>query len=89
MSKTKKHDIDIMIDELPIADIKGKVEGYKERISEAIELALEESDGLIKLITPDGEKLISSKFMCPHDGFSFPDYFLSILRMEHVKLVMD
>ncbi len=73
LSRTKKHDIDILVDELYLADIKTKKAGYKERLSEAIERALEESDGLIKLIFPGGEKLISSKFICPKDGFSFPE----------------
>jgi len=73
LSKTKKHDIDIMIDELYLSEIKNKEEGYKERLSEAIEMALELSEGLVKIITPEGEKLMSSKFMCPYDGFSFPE----------------
>jgi len=42
-------------------------------LSDAIERALEESEGLIKVISPVEEKLISSKFMCPYDGFSFPE----------------
>lgn len=80
LSKTKKHNIDILIDELYLSEIKNKADGYKERLSEAIELALSESDGLLRIIIPDGgengeddERLISSKFMCPHDGFSFPE----------------
>jgi excinuclease ABC subunit A len=73
LSKTKKHDIDILIDEIYLSDIKNKAEGYKERLSEAIELAISESEGLLRVITSEEEKLISSKFMCPHDGFSFPE----------------
>ncbi|HMO78630.1 MAG TPA: excinuclease ABC subunit UvrA [Candidatus Paceibacterota bacterium] len=73
LSKNKKHDIDILIDELYLSDIKNKKEGYKERLSESIERALQESEGLLKIVTPNEEKLISAKFMCPHDGFSFPE----------------
>jgi excinuclease ABC subunit A len=73
LSKTKKHDIDILIDEIFLSDIKNKTEGYKERLSEAVELALGESDGLLRVVTTEEEQLISSKFMCPHDGFSFPE----------------
>lgn len=73
LAKTKKHDIDIMVDELYLSEIKTKTESVKERLSEAVEVAIELSDGLLKIITPDEEKLISSKFMCPYDGFSFPE----------------
>jgi excinuclease ABC subunit A len=73
LTKTKKHDIDILVDEFFLSEIKSKNEAYKERLREAIEHALTESDGLIKIITPAEEKLLSSKFMCAYDGFSFPE----------------
>ncbi len=74
LSKNKKHDIDVLIDELFIKDLAMKPADLKERLSEAIERALHESDGLLKIENPDGsEKLISAKFMCPYDGFSFPE----------------
>jgi excinuclease ABC subunit A len=53
-----------------------------ERLNESIERALLESEGLLKIEFPilgeDGkseshEKLISAKFMCPYDGFSYPE----------------
>ena len=78
LSKNKKHDIDVVVDELYVSELLEKKSikagnPSKERLSEAIERALQESNGLIKLETPQGEKLISSKFMCPYDGFSFPE----------------
>ncbi len=73
LAKTKKHDIDILVDELYLSDIRKKKEGYKERLSEAVELALSESEGLLRIVAPHEEKLISAKFMCPYDGFSFPE----------------
>ncbi len=46
--------------------------GVRERVSEAIELALAEGNGLIRFVFPDGtEKTLSSKFICPNDGSSF------------------
>jgi excinuclease ABC subunit A len=46
----------------------------RERLSEAIELALKESNGLIKIVSPLGEeRLLSAKFICPIDGSSFPE----------------
>ncbi|NCS98600.1 excinuclease ABC subunit UvrA [Candidatus Parcubacteria bacterium] len=73
LSKTKKHNIDILVDELYLSEIKSKTDDVKERLSEAIENAIEMSEGLLKIITNDEERLISSKFMCPYDGFSFPE----------------
>jgi len=73
LAKNKKHDIDVLVDELYTSELSsGKVAG-RERLSEAIERALSESNGLIKLETESGERLISAKFMCPYDGFSFPE----------------
>jgi excinuclease ABC subunit A len=79
LSKTKKHDIDVLVDEFFLSDIKklgtpaGVKAGTKERLSEALERALQESEGLLKVVTPKETKLISSKFMCPYDGFSYPE----------------
>lgn len=73
LSKNKKHDIDVLVDEFYISEIKEKKPGFKERLSEAIERALHESEGLIKMGTGEEFKLISSKFMCPYDGFSYPE----------------
>ncbi len=79
LSKTKKHDIDVLVDEFFLSDIKqmagpaGVKAGTKERLSEALERALQESEGLLKVVTPNETKLISSKFMCPYDGFSYPE----------------
>jgi excinuclease ABC subunit A len=74
LDKKKKHDIDVLVDELFITEFKESKENAKERLREAVELALEESDGLIRLVYPDGqEQIISAKFMCPYDGFSYPE----------------
>jgi len=40
----------------------------------ALELALAESKGLVKIESPDGaERTLSAKFICPIDGSSFPE----------------
>ncbi|MEK7505895.1 MAG: excinuclease ABC subunit UvrA, partial [Patescibacteria group bacterium] len=75
LTKTKKHNIDVVVDEIylsELADTK-KSGAARERLSEAVEKALQESGGLLRLISPEGERLISAKFMCPYDGFSFPE----------------
>ncbi len=74
LTKTKKHDIDILVDEIFVSEFKDDAKGTKERLGEAIERALHEADGLLKVIDPQGEEhIISAKFMCPYDGFSFPE----------------
>ena len=74
LKKTVKHDIDILIDRIFISEFTTDKKGTDERISEAIERALAEAEGLLKVVDATGEEhLISSKFMCPYDGFSFPE----------------
>lgn len=73
LTKTKKHDIDILIDQFYISEINEPSQSFKERLNDAIERALRESDGLLRIYTDKEEHLISSKFMCPYDGFSFPE----------------
>jgi excinuclease ABC subunit A len=74
LAKHKKHNIDVLIDEFFVSEIHKLEDDQKQRLSEAIERALLESGGLLKVEWPQGEtKLISSKFMCPYDGFSFPE----------------
>jgi excinuclease ABC subunit A len=73
LSKTKKHDIDVLVDEFYFSELKENTPSFKERLSEAIERALDESEGLLRIKTPTDSHLISSKFMCPYDGFSYPE----------------
>ncbi len=74
LKKTKRHDIDVVIDEIFVSEFEIDPKGSKERLSEAVELALGESDGLVKVESPDGdERILSAKFICPHDGSSFPE----------------
>ena len=73
LSKTKKHDIDVLVDELAVHEFKDNPKDAKLRLSEAVERALIESDGLVKILIKDEETLMSAKFACPRDGFSFPE----------------
>jgi len=77
LSKYKKHSIDALVDEILVSEFKRPAssagQGALERLSEAVERALTESDGLVKVEDTNGERLISAKFMCPYDGFSFPE----------------
>jgi excinuclease ABC subunit A len=73
LSKTKKHNIDVLVDQFYISEIKENTPAFRERLNEAIEKGLTESEGLLRIVTDNADKLISSKFMCPYDGFSFPE----------------
>ncbi|MDO8430470.1 MAG: excinuclease ABC subunit UvrA [Candidatus Taylorbacteria bacterium] len=74
LDKNKKHDIDVLVDEMFLSEFKAvKSENARERLSESLEKAIEEASGLIKIEFPDEEKLMSVKFMCPYDGFSYPE----------------
>ncbi|MCI5108606.1 MAG: excinuclease ABC subunit UvrA [Candidatus Pacebacteria bacterium] len=73
LEKNKRHSIDILIDEFYATSLKKLDSDTREQLSEAVERALDESLGLLKVVSGESESIISSKFMCPYDGFSFPE----------------
>jgi excinuclease ABC subunit A len=73
LSRHKKHDISVLVDEILTADFARAKSASVERLSEAVERALEEANGLVMVEDAQGARLISAKFMCPYDGFSFPE----------------
>jgi len=104
LTKTKKHEISVLVDSISVDEFKTDEKSAHERLSEAIEKAIHESDGLLVLkfrdmssaerkktsvltrqnptgsddgsfsgsAAPD-EYLMSAKWACPKDGFSFPE----------------
>lgn len=96
LDRNKKHDIDVLIDEISIKEFgqstakdlkktidKAVQDNALDRLSEAVERALTESDGLVRIVFSKPKKvkvledsenfLLSAKFTCPYDGFSFPE----------------
>lgn len=79
LEKNKKHDISVLVDRISVRDFKNDFKSANERLSEAIERALLESDSLVHIIYGNDttplvvEKFFSSKFSCPHDGYSYPE----------------
>jgi excinuclease ABC subunit A len=74
LAKNQRHDIDVLIDEIYVSEFTDDVKGSHERLSEAVERALFESNGLVKIESPDGSlRTLSAKFICPIDGSSFPE----------------
>ncbi len=74
LTKTKRHEIDVLIDEIYVSEFTDDPKGSRERLSEAVEIALHEANGLVKIESPDGSlRTLSAKFICPIDGSSFPE----------------
>ena len=73
LSKNKAHNIDILVDHFLLHEFTGNKEGARMRLSEALERALIESDGLVAIKIGEEEFIMSAKFACKNDGFSFPE----------------
>lgn len=73
LSKTKKHEIDVLIDEIYFSEFTLDQKSAKERLSEAVERATDLAEGLVTFSIKDDSFLLSTKFSCPHDGFSYPE----------------
>lgn len=94
LAKNNRHDIDVRIDTIASKDLKEDPKSANERLFEALERALNEADGLVRVaITkekrpgtlkesvleakkermPDDSFLLSARFACPRDGYSFPE----------------
>lgn len=74
LSKTKRHEIDVLVDEIYVSEFTSDPKNSRERLSEAVEIALHEANGLVKIESPDGSvRTLSAKFICPIDGSSFPE----------------
>ncbi len=74
LDRNKRHDIDALVDSIYLSEFAKSTASARERLSEALELALKEADGLVKIKHADGTfETLSSKFICPEDGASFPE----------------
>ncbi len=73
ITKTKKHDIEVIVDTFAIHEFKDNEKDSYARLAESVERALLESDGLVLIKIDEDEYLMSSKFSCANDGFAFPE----------------
>ena len=74
LDRNKRHDIDAIVDSIYVSEFERSPDAARERLSEALELALKEADGLVKIGHADGSiETLSAKFICPEDGMSFPE----------------
>ncbi len=73
LSKNKAHNIDILVDHFAVHEFKNNKDATRMRLAEAIERALLESDSLVSIKIDEEEFIMSAKFACKNDGFSFPE----------------
>ncbi len=74
LDKQKKHDISIVVDEIGIDELRRKDnKDAMVRLSEAVERAILESEGLVEIHVNGENHIMSSKFMCGTCGASFPE----------------
>ena len=74
LARYKQHTIEIVIDTIPVAAFKTEPKDSRQRLAEAIEIAVDRGQDVATIIYPDEtEQMLSAKFSCPKDGFSFPD----------------
>ena len=69
LGKTKKHDIDVVVDRLIVKD------GFRKRLADSLELALAQSGGLVTVDTPGTETILfNEKSACIPCGISYPEF---------------
>ncbi len=75
LSKNKKHEISVVVDSIALDELRDKKTEKDTliRLSEAIERALHESNGLLEVEILGEKTIMSNKFSCANCGFSFPE----------------
>jgi excinuclease ABC subunit A len=69
IGKTKKHDIEVVVDRLVIK------EAVRKRLADSLELALAQGGGLVAVDIPDKETILfSEKSACISCGISYPEF---------------
>ncbi|MBT3230804.1 excinuclease ABC subunit UvrA [Candidatus Uhrbacteria bacterium] len=74
LSRYKKHEIEIVIDSIPATTLINPNKDQRQRLTEALEIAVDRSEGLVCIQHPTKkEQLYSTEFSCAECGFSFPE----------------
>ena len=69
LDKNIKHRIDLVIDRIRVQD----EDNIVERVTEAVELALKEGDGILRAVIDENELIFSEAFSCPECGIDFEE----------------
>ncbi len=67
LDKNKKHSISIVIDRIIMK------EDIDKRLTESVELALKQANGLVVVVTPDNQMVFSTQFACQLCGISLEE----------------
>jgi excinuclease ABC subunit A len=67
LTKTKKHNIEIIVDRIVLKS------GIRPRLADSVETAMEISEGLVIVIIGSDERLYATKLSCPDCGVSIPE----------------
>jgi excinuclease ABC subunit A len=74
LAKTKKHDIEIVVDRLVIPAETDELDGFLSRLTDSVETTLDLAHGLVLVDVQDGKTLtFSEQNACPTCGISFPE----------------
>ncbi len=73
LSKNKAHTIEVLVDHFNTEEFSYDKESARMRLAEAVERALIESEQLVTVNIGGEEFIMSAKFACKNDGFSFPE----------------
>lgn len=67
IDKNKRHDVDLFVDRIKVCSAE------RDRITEALQMATEKADGLVKVSFENEEKIYSTRNACPQCGFNYND----------------
>ncbi len=75
LDKKRKHDVDLVVDRLVAAPAEGgDRDAYVSRLTDSVETALHQGEGLVVIDREHGEEwLLSEQNACPHCDISFPE----------------
>lgn len=75
LSKHFKHTIEVVVDKIPVTNEEFTSEKeHVLRLTEAVENAVDLSNGLCGIIYPSKTEVVySTEYSCPNDGYSFPE----------------
>lgn len=74
LARYQQHTIEVVVDTITIAELTSAPKETRQRLAEALETAVEKGNDVATIVYPDKtEQMLSAKFSCPKDGFSFPE----------------
>jgi excinuclease ABC subunit A len=74
LARYQQHTIEVVVDTISLAELTSAPKESRQRLAEALETAVLKGNDVATIVYPDkSEQMLSAKFSCPKDGFSFPE----------------